>query len=237
MSDTDNTDYDSANGGGFPILTAVAALILIAAAVLIWLKYGRSAEVPTGLATLESADPEPIAAVNLDQSTDVESAPRAAQGTADAAGDRLFNDGQRVLPFVDGYESEAEAAANSGDPAPATTAHSDETLRLNAFDFGVLDGRVRVGVFGNGPIPRYRTRKDGDRYLIEMTGQFEFSRPIDQTLTIEAYRVAGAELTRTTKGLTLSVSTAPPLNHVPFVIEDSYGLMLAFEPRRPGVAD
>lgn len=198
---------------------AIAAIVVAIIAILLFALNSGDDEDETAPQTAAPVAPPPVKPVDL------ASAPtQKAGGTEDGKSEaekleRLYREGQTKRPFEDGYESE-----DVGRPVA--------TPMISAFDYGVLDGRVRVGVFGNGSIPKYTTRQTGDEFIIEMPGEYKFFRPLERRLPIDAYRVNVARLETDASGMRIKISTSPPLEHEPFIIEDTYGLMLAFEPRR-----
>ena len=48
------------------------------------------------------------------------------------------------------------------------------------------------------------------------------------------FGVARASLGRYERGMRMRIDVTPALKHEPFLIEDSRGLMIAFEPRKNG---
>ena len=106
----------------------------------------------------------------------------------------LFERGTRKIPLEDGLAggSEAQTAeAPAQDRSPTATVHA-----LDAFDYGVLDGRVRIGVFGKGPIPDYRVSLKQTRYVIDMPGEFRYLDQFGSALVIEQFGVSRAWLER-----------------------------------------
>lgn len=194
-----------------------------------------SDEMPTQEQAALSAEPPAIKQVNM-QDTEIDDAP-ARQGrsvddaNADAEGEAgLFERGGRKIPLKDGLTGGSESLIGSDATAPAS--QKRKVHAVDAFDYGVLDGRVRIGVFGKGPIPDYRVRLTDDHYVIEMPGEFRYVENFSQGLSIERFGVAQASLSRYDRGMRMRIDVTAGLKHEPFLIEDSRGLMIAFEPRK-----
>lgn len=183
-----------------------------------------------------SAEPPAIKEVNM-QEAEIDDTP-ARQGrpeelvvsdkSSDEAG--LFERGGRKIPLTDGLTGGSESLIGADSSAPAGP--SGKVHAVDAFDYGVLDGRVRVGVFGKGPIPDYRVRLSNDHYVIDMPGEFRYVENFNQALAIERLGVGQARLARYERGMRMRIDVTPALQHEPYLIEDSRGLMIAFEPRK-----
>ncbi len=186
-----------------------------------------------------SAEPPAIKEVNM-QEAEIDDTParqgRPAKTQANAEDDSdeagLFERGGRKIPLTDGLTGGSESLIGADSTAP--TGPSRKVHAVDAFDYGVLDGRVRVGVFGKGPIPDYRVRLSNDHYVIDMPGEFRYVENFNQALVIERFGVGQARLVRYERGMRMRIDVTPALKHEPYLIEDSRGLMIAFEPRKQG---
>lgn len=194
-------------------------------------------EMPSQEQAALSAEPPAIKQVDM-QDTVIDDRP-AREGKAvdsqnnDSAGEAgLFERGGRKIPLKDGLTGGSESLIGADAEAPASSAR--KVHAVDAFDYGVLDGRVRIGVFGKGPIPDYRVRLSNDHYVIDMPGEFRYVENFSQALSVERFGVARASLGRYERGMRMRIDVTPALKHEPFLIEDSRGLMIAFEPRKNG---
>ncbi len=220
----------AANG---PMLIGVSLIIIvIVIGTIASLRNNADTEEAT-VASNESsmqgpAEPPPIKTVDM-QATAVEAVAKTAPtmpATQKSRNDEMFaRDQGRVLPLKDGLAGGSEASNKPA--APASVANA-----VDAFDFGVLDGRVRIGVFGKSSIPDYRATVSKNEYLIEMPGQFQYVEEFSRTLKIEQFGVLSARIARDARGMNLRIAVSSDLAHEPFLIEDPHGLMVAFEPRR-----
>lgn len=224
----------AANGLKYLLLTIVVAALVIGALSLLW--PDEPAETAdTGPAPQDRpAEPPAVAPVDFQQAEIEDDGPTTSQtrqtgadgASAAARGDTdLFNRGTRKRPLTDGLAGGREAEA------PGATTPAPRANAVDAFDFGILDGRVRVGVFGKGPIPDYRASVGDERITIEMPGEFRYVEEFSRALPIEAFGVDSARLMRDARGMRMVIDVTQGLKFEPFLIEDSRGLMVAFEPK------
>lgn len=183
-----------------------------------------------------SAEPPAIKEVNMQEAEIDDTPARQGRSTQAQSGEQnddeagLFERGGRKIPLTDGLTGGSESLIGADSSAPA--GKPGKVHAVDAFDYGVLDGRVRVGVFGKGPIPDYRVRLSNDHYVIDMPGEFRYVENFSQALSIERFGVAQAHLGRYDRGMRMRIDVTPALQHEPYLIEDSRGLMIAFEPRK-----
>lgn len=216
-------------------LTVGVAILVVIGLTLLWPDDSEEPAVDQEAAPAQNrpAEPPEIKAVDLDEATTATPRPQttAAPNDDSAESDEdvdIFNRGERKRPLTDGLAGGSEEPAKNPDAAAPTK-------RVNAidfFDFGVLDGRVRIGIFGKGPIPDYKASVREREITIDMPGEFRYVEEFSRRLAIEALGVAGARLTRNARGMEMRIEVTAGLQHQPFLIEDKRGLIVAFEPRR-----
>lgn len=220
--------------GNTLVYLAMAVLVAAAAAVAVYLVSQSGAD--DDLTTAEehqerllSAAPPEERPVDF-QDTQIErpvTRPQTKPDSADDTSDLFAREGKK-LPLTDGLAGGREAEpASTSSPSPAPRVNA-----VDAFDYGVLDGRVRIGVFGKAAIPDYRVRVRGQTYVIEMPGEFRYVEEFGRTLNIDRFGVASARLERDARGMRMTIQATAGLKHEPFLIEDPRGLMVAFEPRQ-----
>lgn len=226
--------------GNSTLYLALAVLVLVGVGIAVYLlsqadKAPKETALPNQDAPLMNVEPPEIKSVDM-QETEVDWSPQPSQpSTAErdevSSENGLFERGGRKIPLQDGLAggTEAQADAGSETAAPGT---GRKLHALDAFDFGVLDGRVRIGVFGKGPIPDYRVTLKQTEYVIDMPGEFRYLDQFGKALQIERFGVSSARLERSPRGMRMRIAVTQGLRHEPFLIEDSKGLMIAFEPRR-----
>lgn len=218
---------------------ALTGLVAVAVALTLYLLTGEQepsssqAEATPEVPQL-NAEPPPIQTVDM-QEAKPETWPPArprqptpASPSTPAPG--MFNRPGRKIPLTDGLAGGSEAVKPATrtnlETAPRSTANA-----VDSFDFAVLDGRVRIGVFGKTAISDYRAQVSKARYVIEMPGEYRYVEEFSKALTIRSFGVSSAQLMRTPRGMRLVIDITPDLRHQPFLIEDPHGLMVAFEPR------
>ena len=222
--------------GSSSLYLALTALVVVGVGAAVYLlaqskPSDESAELPQQDQPVLNAEPEPFTAVDM-QKAAIEvagsSQPRPASAGKNAAGDSLFERGGRKIPLEDGLAGGTEA---SNENAAANPINNRPVHALDAFDYGVLDGRVRIGVFGKGAIPDYRVNLNNTRYTIEMPGEFRYLDQFGKALMVEQFGVNRAWLERSSRGMRMHIDVTRGLKHKPFLIEDPKGLIIAFEPK------
>lgn len=221
---------------GSSIYIVLSLLVLIAIGVVIFLltqqDQAEVATLPEQDQPVLNAEPPAIKPVDMQQAeidSSLVNRPTAVsssdKGTAEAD---LFSRRGRKIPLEDGLAGGSEAEMGSNATTSSAAARS-RVHALDAFDYGVLDGRVRIGVFGKGPIPDYRVKLTSSYYVIDMPGEFRYIDDFSRALVIERFGVARAQLSRSPRGIQLRIDVTKALKHQPFLIEDAKGLMVAFE--------
>ena len=223
------------------LLYLVLAAAVIAVAVLAFFALREQAEPPPEQATAkpeqqeqQARHAEPPAVKTVDfQQAEIQQEPESSpepEASSDADTERgLFERGGRARPLKDGLAGGTEA---QDDPGPSPQARSRPANAVDAFDYGVLDGRVRIGVFGKSGIPDYKASVSDSQIVIQMPGEFRYVEQFSRTLNINRFGVSSARLARDDRGMRMTITITPALRHEPFLIEDPHGLMVAFEPRR-----
>ena len=229
------TPRDQTGAGNTLVYLAMAVLVAAATAVAVYL-FSQSDRGDEDVATEEDRQERLLGAAPPEeqpvdfQDTPIEAPVNRSRTTADSSGDTsdLFAREGKKMPLTDGLAGGREAQANStSSPSPAPRVNA-----VDAFDYGVLDGRVRIGVFGKAAIPDYRVRVRNQTYVIEMPGEFRYVEDFGRTLNIDRFGVATARLERDARGMRMTIQATAGLKHEPFLIEDPRGLMVAFEPRQ-----
>ncbi|MGJ8670897.1 MAG: hypothetical protein ACSHXK_15530 [Oceanococcus sp.] len=222
--------------GSSSLYLALTALVVVGVGTAVYFlaqskTAEEAAELPQEDQAVLNVEPAPFTAVDM-QKTEIKvsdasrSKPEAASNGR--AGDNLFERGGRKIALEDGLAGGSEvAAANS----PSNPSDTRKVHALDAFDYGVLDGRVRIGVFGKGAIPDYRVKLNNTRYTIEMPGEFRYLDQFGKALVVEQFGVNRAMLERTSRGIRMHIEVTGGLKHKPFLIEDPKGLIIAFEPK------
>lgn len=227
-----------ASGLQYILLTIVVVALVIGGLSLLWKDDSgtdgtEQAGAPDGSELPSAAAPD-ITPVDLQQERAeqrISAPPRSQNGDAAAeSGNKgavdLFERGTRKVPLTDGLAGGSEALVDRSSAAPP------RANGVDAFDFGVLDGRVRVGVFGKGPIPDYRASVGDERIVIEMPGDFRYVEEFGRALEVEAFGVDSARLQRDARGMRMIIDVTAGLKYQPFLVEDPRGLMVAFEPKK-----
>lgn len=238
------SDSFSTQQGGTTLYIALTLLVLVGAGAGVYFLSQNQAQddvaaLPAQDQPLADAEPDAIQSVDMQTSEIDDNSAGQVSGEpsaneADAGG--LFERGGRKIPLEDGLAGGSEAsnkAPGSGNNNDSSnTARQRKLHALDAFDYGVLDGRVRIGIFGKGPIPDYRVRLTQTDYIIDMPGEFRYLDQFGRALLIEQFGVRRAWLERTDRGMRMRIDVTQGLQHKPFLIEDAKGLIIAFEPRR-----
>lgn len=222
------------NGRGLLYLGLSALVIAVAVAAFLVLRgqeHSAQEEVlvdeQARVSQTLKAEPPPIKTVDMQKDAiQRKPQPSAPPRVAESAGQGgLFDRGGKTLPLTDGLAGGSEIKGNEAMAAERAP------NAVDFFDYGVLDGRVRIGVFGKGGIPDYRVSVTDSLIVIEMPGEFRYVEEFSRTLQIQQFGVASAALARDPRGMRMSIGVTPQLAHQPFLIEDPQGLMVAFEPR------
>ncbi len=221
------------NGRGL-LYVALSALVIGVAVAAFLVLRGQSEQVQEAQLAEEQervtqtlqAEPPTVKTVDL-QKDAVQRAPAASPAapsgsSRDAGG--LFDRGGKTLPLTDGLAGGSEIKGNEA------MAAQRPPNAVDFFDYGVLDGRVRIGVFGKGGIPDYRVSLGDGLIVIEMPGEFRYVEEFSRTLQIQQFGVSSAALGRDKRGMRMVIRVTPQLAHQPFLVEDPQGLMVAFEP-------
>jgi hypothetical protein len=222
------------------LYVALTALVAVGVAITLYFLTQNKEEPAKGMepASIEAVDPyartEPPVIKPVDmQRTQIQELGKTTQqadGTGDAHSgttNSLFDRGGKKMPLTDGLAGGSESNdATSRNAAPATVVNA-----VDGFDYGVLDGRIRIGVFGKGKISDYRVSVTTGRYVIEMPGEYRYVEEFSRRLTIDQLGISAAQLKRDARGMRMIIEVTPALQHEPFLLEDRHGLIVAFEPR------
>ena len=220
--------------GNTTVYLALAAILVVGVGIAVYLmsksaQQSELAVLPSEDQPLLSAEPPAITTVDMQQAEIDDTAARQARpknpNDRSKAGD-LFASNGRKIPLEDGLAGGSEALPNGSSSTGRRSVHA-----VDAFDYGVLDGRVRVGVFGKGPIADYRVSLNASDYVIDMPGEFRYLDEFSQALIVGQFGVKQARLERTARGMRMRIDVTPGLQHKPFLIEDPKGLIIAFEPK------